>query len=121
LQNISFHKVHKDPIENSIEKDNIKFDFSLKKNNYQMVELKGQLLGNLAHYCDWCGRGVTILVDDEINLLLNDGIYSGNEESYDIIEIENSKIDIDSILDSEINLIKSDYHLCDECKNKQGE
>ena len=45
-------------------------------------------------------------VNEELNLLLSDGIYSGNEEEYLVIEIEKSLIDFDEIIESELNSIK---------------
>lgn len=38
--------------------------------------------------------------------------YKGDDEEILVIEIENSLIDFDEIIESELNSIKSDYHIC---------
>ena len=60
-------------------------------------------------------NGEEIEVDEELQLLLSDGIYKGDESEYLLIEVENSLIDFNEIIESELNSIKSDYHICENC------
>jgi hypothetical protein len=55
------------------------------------------------------------MLHDKVQMLLSDGIYNGSDETYDVIEM-NGMIDMGEVLHSEIELIRSDYHTCESCK-----
>ncbi len=57
--------------------------------------------------CQWRNR-----------IFISDGIYEDTDNiEIDVIESLDSVADLDEILESEIELIKSDYHNCDNCKD----
>ena len=56
-----------------------------------------------------------IEVDEKLHLLLSDGVYKKDESDYLVIEIEDSLINFEDIIESELNSIRSDYHICDDC------
>jgi hypothetical protein len=58
-------------------------------------------------------------VQNEVQFLVSDGIYSSdqNDEESVIIEVEDHILDFDEILHSELESLKSEYHVCDACKN----
>lgn len=56
-----------------------------------------------------------MVVNEELKLLLSDGVFKGDEDEFLVIEIENSLIDFDEIIQSEVNSIKSDYLYCKDC------
>ena len=80
-----------------------------------LVKVEAVLKGNTAIDCCRCGVSEIVEVNEELRLLLSDGIYKGNEEEFLVIEIENSLIDFDEIIESELNSIKSDYYICKNC------
>ena len=45
-------------------------------------------------------------INEDLKLLLSDGVFKGNEDEFLVIEIENSLIDFDEIIQSEVNSIK---------------
>ena len=73
--------------------------------------------GNIDIDCSRCGCSEPFSLNEELKLLLSDGIYKGDDEEFLVIEIENSLIDFDEIIQSELNSIKSDYHICKSCLN----
>ncbi len=57
----------------------------------------------------------TLVVNEELKLVSSDGVFKGDEDEFLVIEIENSLIDFDEIIQSEVNSIKSDYLYCKDC------
>ncbi|HRN00585.1 MAG TPA: hypothetical protein PKY07_07090, partial [Aliarcobacter cryaerophilus] len=77
--------------------------------------IEASLIGNIEIDCSRCGALDTLVVNEELKLLLSDGVFKGDEDEFLVIEIENSLIDFDEIIQSEVNSIKSDYLLCKDC------
>lgn len=80
-----------------------------------LVKIEASLIGNIEIDCSRCGALDTLVVNEELKLLLSDGVFKGDEDEFLVIEIENSLIDFDEIIQSEVNSIKSDYLLCKDC------
>ena len=58
-------------------------------------------------------------VNEEIEFFISDGIYEDeNSIELDVVESFDGIADIDELLNSEIELIKSDYHSCKECESE---
>ena len=112
---IEFKKVTKTPKEFKLEKDNVKFFGEFKKSvsDFNLVEINATLSGTISYNCDRCANEFDLKLNEELELKVYNGIYKGKEE---VFEIENI-IDFDEILMSEIELIKNDYHICNDCKN----
>lgn len=83
-----------------------------------LVLMKAHLGGTLTLSCDVCAEDFDTMLDDELELLLSDGVYQGSTDNLDVVEMDGS-IDMDELLHSEIELIRSDYHSCEACKNKE--
>ena len=98
-------------------------DINLKgifyKENPNLVKLNSTLKGQVEVSCVKCLENFTINVDEKLNLILTDRVFDGFDKDYDVIEIENSFIDFDEIIISEIESIKSDYNICENCKSKE--
>ena len=57
-----------------------------------------------------------LLVDEKVEFFISDGLYKeDNNMDIDVVESFNEIADLDELLISEIELIKSDYHCCEEC------
>jgi uncharacterized metal-binding protein YceD (DUF177 family) len=89
------------------------------KENPHLVKLNGSLKGKVEVSCIKCLNNFTIDIDEKLNLILTDRVFDGFDEEYDVIEIENSFINFDEIIISEIESIKSDYNICESCENKE--
>ncbi len=56
------------------------------------------------------------MLDEKVEFLLSEGVFRGQDEEYDVVEVHEELIDLDAVFDSEIALIESDYHSCENCK-----
>ncbi|MBL0687249.1 MAG: hypothetical protein JJV95_04680 [Sulfurospirillum sp.] len=90
----------------------IKFYGKLKRKSYNLVQCSGKLEGILTCQCDKCGEDISIHVDEKIDLLVSNGIYKSNKELIEVIEFFEEIIDLDTILRSEVETLKSDYYYC---------
>lgn len=113
---IEFRKVPQTRKELVVEFDSVKIEGTFCKISQSLVKIDAVLNGTTQIDCCRCGVTDEIEVDEKLELLLSDGIYKNNNESEElIIEIENGLIDFDEIIQSELNSIKSDYYICEEC------
>ena len=112
---IEFKKVPQINKELICEFNSVKIEGTFCRITASLVKIEALLEGNTEIDCCRCGITEIIEVKEELNLLLSDGIYKGSEEEYLVIEIENSLIDFDEIIQSEVNSIKSDYLYCKDC------
>ncbi|WP_345992294.1 hypothetical protein [Sulfurimonas sp. HSL-1716] len=55
-------------------------------------------------------------LNEDVEFLISNGVYNGMREDYDVVESFDGNIDIEELLNSEIELIKSGYHSCEDCK-----
>ncbi|MBP3224135.1 MAG: hypothetical protein J6M14_02375 [Campylobacter sp.] len=115
---VNFQKISNSPIEFDIEKDGVKFSGNLVRKDTNLVSCKGKLKGVIPYICDRCGNDFELDIDEDINLLLSDGIFKDNERTnLDVMEFFNSQIDLEEILQSELEAYKSDYLYCMTCKD----
>jgi len=117
--NIPFHRIGKLVRDFEVESDNVSMKGTLELIRRDSVLMNARLNGNLELPCDVCAESFDIMLDEDVRLLLYNGIYNGSDDELDIIEIEDSMINMDELLNSEIELIKSGYHSCESCKNKE--
>jgi len=116
---IEFRKVPHTPKELNVEYNSVKFEGTFCKISPSLVKIQGHLLGDLTLTCSRCGIDDTVALDEKSDFLLSDGIYKSNSEDDElVIEIENGLIDFDEIIQSEINSIQSDYHICTSCEDR---
>ncbi|PUE63577.1 hypothetical protein [Arcobacter caeni] len=112
---IEFRKVPQVSKELEIVHNSVKIEGTFCKISQSLVKIDAVLQGSTDIDCCRCGETEEIEVDEELHLLLSDGIYKNDESEYLVIEVEDSIIDFDEIIQSELNSIKSDYYLCDKC------
>ena len=113
---ITFRKLGSQPLHFEVNSDNALFsgDLILKKSN--LAQLNGTITGSISIPCDLCAEEVEKSLNEEIIFCLSDGLYEGNDEELDVVEIDKSMIDLEELLKSEIELIKSDYFCCENCE-----
>lgn len=112
---IEFKKIPQEKKEFNTSLNSVKIEGTFCRISSSLVKIEAVLIGNTDIDCCRCGVTDVIEVDEDLNLLLSDGIYKGNEEEYSVIEIENSLIDFDELIESELNSIRSEYYICKEC------
>jgi len=124
---ITCRKIGKTPLDFSFEavqesEKGAKIEGSLVYKGDSLIELSAKLSGNILQECDICCEMFQRPLDEELDLLISDGVYTTNTHVVeDIIEVEGGVIQIDEILHSEIELIRSDYFTCEKCTNEDLE
>jgi len=115
---IGFAKVGSQAIPFEISKEKLKFSGTLEKFSRSLIELEAKITGEISIPCDICAEEFNNTLDEGVKFHLSDGIYKDEDDhEFDIVEIENSIIDLDEILESEIELFKSSYFCCENCQN----
>ncbi len=112
---IEFRKVPQLNKELEFDYNSVKIEGTFCRISQSLVKIDAVLKGSTDIDCCRCGITEQIEVDEELQLLLSDGLYKGDESEYLLIEVENSLIDFNEIIESELNSIKSDYHICENC------
>ena len=114
---VTLRKVTNVPLDFDIKSNEITFKGYLEYDSGKLILLKAKLNGLLDKACDTCAEEFKISIDEEIEFFISDGIYEDNNDiELDVVESFNGIADIDELLNSEIELIKSDYHSCENCK-----
>ncbi|MEW5833205.1 MAG: YceD family protein [Campylobacterota bacterium] len=115
---IPFRRLGAVPVDFELNRDNARFsgEIFLKKSN--LAQLNGTITGSISIPCDICAEPIETPLNEEVSFYLSDGIYKGNEEEFDVVEIDTATIDMDELFRSEIELIRSDYYCCSNCEGK---
>ena len=117
---ITLRKIGKTPLDFDIKSDEITFKGYLEYHGGKLILLKANLSGLIDTQCNFCGCDIKLPVDENIDLFISDGLYEDDGSiELDVVESFDSTADLDELLNSEIELIKSDYHSCEECKIKE--
>ena len=115
---VILRKVTKTPLDFDVKSNEITFKGYLQYHGGKLILLKADLKGPLGTECSTCGENIELTLDEKVEFFISDGIYNDEDNiDIDVVESFNSSADIDELLLSEIELIKSDYHSCDECKH----
>ena len=113
---VILRKVTKTPLDFEIKSNEITFKGYLEYHAGKLILLKADLKGSVDTECSKCGDELKLSVDEKIEIFISDGLYEDeNNIEIDVVESFNSLADLDEILYSEIELIKSDYHSCENC------
>ncbi len=112
---IPFRKIGKTPQEFEYSEDNAVIKGTLTQRQRDLVMLSGHISGTLQLTCDICAENFDTILDEELTVLISDGVFHGNDDQYDVVEFFDGSIDIEAFLTSELESIKSDYHSCPKC------
>ncbi|WP_104697648.1 MULTISPECIES: hypothetical protein [unclassified Helicobacter] len=95
--------------------DSLKLECSISRKDSNLYLLKGRLFGKIELECDLSGDSFFKTIDQELVLYISDGLWDMQSQlktsDFDVIEFFDGLIDIEYIFSSEIELIKSDYHI----------
>ena len=116
---IEFRKIPLQNAEFEIFSNSVKFLGTFSKISSKLAKINSKMDGKYDVDCCKCGDTFDVTINSEIQFLVSDGIYTSEnyDEEYVIIEVENHMMDFNEILHSEIESLKSEYHICDTCKN----
>ena len=118
---IEFRKVPFKASEFKSSLDSVKIEGTFCKISSTLVKVDALLSGETLINCCRCGKEDTLKLEEEEKFLLSDGIFKENESDELVIEVYNSTIDFDEIIESELESIKTDYYLCDNCLEDNSE
>ena len=114
---VSLKKVSKTPLDFEVKSNEITFKGYLQYDADKLILLKAELSGKIDADCDICANEFKLDVDEDVEFFISDGIYEKSEESLlDVVEALDSIADLEELMNSEIELIKSDYISCPDCK-----
>jgi uncharacterized metal-binding protein YceD (DUF177 family) len=117
---IEFRKVPLQESEFKITNDSVEFSGTFSKITSKLAKIESNVTGDCEVDCCKCGQPFTVKLDEKLDLLVSDGIYSSenkDEEDVVIIEVEDHIVDFDEILNSELESFKSEYFVCAKCKD----
>jgi hypothetical protein len=120
---IEFRKIPLNKTIFEIDSNSVKFLGTFSKISSKLAKISADLNGNCDVDCCKCGKSITINIDENTNFLVSDGAYESNQhndEEFVIIEAQDHILDFDDILHSEIESLKSEYYVCDTCKNNDN-
>jgi len=113
---ISLNKISKTPLDFDVKADKITFKGFLQYDSAKLILLKAKLSGKLETACDVCAEDFLLDIDEDVEFYISDGIYTKNQDLFlEVVESFDSMIDLQEIINSEIELILSDYKSCGNC------
>ncbi|MEA2100925.1 MAG: hypothetical protein U9P72_12435 [Campylobacterota bacterium] len=113
---VTLRKVGKTPLDFDIKSGEITFKGYLQYHSGKLILLHADLSGSVDTECNKCGEEFQLPLDEEVEFFISDGLYEDNNDiELDVVESFDSLADLDELLISEIELIKSDYHSCKNC------
>ena len=114
---IEFRKIPLHESDFELYYDSVKFSGTFSKISAKLAKIEGTLVGPCEVDCYKCGTTFTKDLNDKVNFLVSDGVYSNKSEDEDlvVIETENHILDFDELLHSEIESFRSEYFACDTC------
>ena len=114
---ITLRKIGKTPLDFEVKSNEITFKGYLEYHSGKLILLKANLNGFVDTECNSCGAPFKLPVDENIEIFISDGLYEDNNSmEIDVVESFDNTADLDELLTSEIELIKSDYNSCEDCK-----
>jgi len=118
---IEFSKLPRNANEFEINQDSVKFSGTFSRITGTIARINSNIIGNCDVECCKCASTINKSIDQEIVYTLSDGAISLKDERENeiIIEVNNHIVDFDDILNSELESIKSDYYICDNCDTNE--
>ena len=114
---ITLRKVGRSPFNFEKNHEQISLKGFLQYDKEKLVLLDAKLNGFVEAECAICGEEFELEVDEDLKFYISDGVFiDENNSMIDVVEAKNGELDIDELLESEIELIKSDYHCCEFCE-----
>ena len=116
--NIPFRRITKTPTAFEVNAEGVTLKGEITFTERNLALLDAVLSGEIILTCDICAEDFATMLNEKIELLISDGIYKGFDERLDVVEVDQT-IDFDALLESEIELIRNDYHSCESCKKQE--
>ena len=116
---VVLRKVTSTPLDFSLKSNEISFKGYLEYYKGKLILLNADIKGSLETQCDVCGDEFCMNLSEKVEFLISDGLYEDDGSlDLDVVESFDGQVDMEELFTSEIELIKSDYHSCDSCKEQ---
>jgi len=118
---VTLKKVTKVPLDFEVNTNEVFFKGNLEYYQGKLILLRAKLKGLIEKSCDFCGDEFVLSLDENIEFFISDGIYESRDNiDLDVVESFTGSVDMHDLLNSELELIKSDYHACKNCQESRG-
>lgn len=112
---VAFSKITSQSKHFTLKKDSLVLECDISRKSHNIAFLSGVIRGEIALRCDLSGEEFNKHIDQELVLYISNGMWDTQSQSelmsFDVIEFFDGFIDIEYLLNSEIESIKSDYHI----------
>lgn len=116
---VTLRKVTNAPLDFEVKSNEVIFKGYLEYHRGKLILLRANLKGLVEKSCDTCGQDFNLSVDEHIEFFISDGIYESEDNiDLDVVESFSGDVDMQELLHSEVELIKSDYHSCASCSQE---
>jgi len=119
FQKIPFDSVIKREIILENESDSLKTNFELSIKERNLAFCKINMNGKININCNTCGVDLKKNIDEEIEILIKNGIYDGFNEEFDVVEVPDGTIDLNEIINSELELLRDEIEHCEKCSKTE--
>jgi len=116
---INFRKIPFEPKDFSFSSNSVIFEGNFGKISPTLAKFNAKMHGTISSSCYKCGDEMDLEIDETIDFIVSDGIYSDDNHEEIIIEVDNNIIDFEQLIDSEITSINSEYHICKNCDSDE--
>jgi uncharacterized metal-binding protein YceD (DUF177 family) len=115
---VILRRVNKTPLDFDVKSNEITFKGYLQYHAGKLILLKANFKGFIMKPCDICAEEFKLSLDEDVKFYISDGVYEDEDNiELDVVESLDGSVEIEELLSSEVELIRSDYHSCDECKH----
>ncbi|MBT3279917.1 MAG: hypothetical protein HOF69_03455 [Campylobacteraceae bacterium] len=114
---IEFRKIPFEAKDFSFTSNSVIFEGNFGKISPTLAKFDAKMSGTIPSSCYKCGENMDLEINETIDFIVSDGIYSDDKHEETVIEVDNNIIDFDQLIDSEITSINSDYHVCSNCNS----
>ena len=116
---VPFPKAGKEPLAVKVAIGAALMEGELSAKGAALALFRGKLTGATRLNCDICYKEYDYALDEEIELLISDGVYNDKDkETREAVIEQKGAIDLEEILRGEIASIECDYHRCDNCQKR---
>ena len=114
---VEFRKVPNIEKEFKISLNSVNFLGTFSRISNKLAKINSHIEGIVPVECYKCGKELSINIDEKQIFTLSDGVFSSENERENeiIIEVDNHIVNFEDILNSELESLGSEYHLCDDC------
>jgi hypothetical protein len=116
---VEFRKIPFEPKDFSFSSDSVIFEGNFGKISSTLAKFDAKMSGTITSSCYKCGEEMDLDIDETIDFIVCDGIYSDDRHEETVIEVDDNIIDFEQLINSEIISINSDYHVCKNCNSDE--